>query len=480
MAAPIRSEPPDALTLARRIADGDLDPADAIAEARARIERDDPHVNAVVRLYDDIAPAQSGPFTGVPTLLKDLLAGEAGRPLTSGAKLLAGFVAPQSTAMVERLRAAGLVVIGRTNTPEFGMMVTTEPALFGPCRNPWSPAHTAGGSSGGAAAAVAAGMVPLAHATDGGGSIRIPASCCGCFGFKPSRGINPLEPACTDMLGVLTAEHVITRSVRDSAVLLAATGDVPDAPDGVAAQLASLHRPPPPLRIRVVDRIWNPAAPHPDVAASLRGAADLCESLGHRVEVGPLPGREIEVAAAFADFYCDQAHQTLDALGRLFGRRIRPDDVEPLTWAMAERGSVFNTRARLATLDRLLDAQAAVTAAFADFDVLLTPTLATPPIAIGRLNGQRSDIEAVFAERLAFAPNTALFNITGQPAMSLPLGLSADGLPIGAQCVAATGQDWLLMRLARSLEPQFVQAGGCGPGPAEAGRGGPGYCAPCT
>ena len=460
MAATRPTDMPDALELARRIRAGTLDGAALLAGTRARIQRRNRAVNAVVRLYDDVVPAGDGPFAGVPFLLKDLLAAEQGRRLTAGARLLADFRSPYTTEMVRRLRKAGLVTLGRTNTPEFGMMVTTEPALFGPCRNPHGVAYTAGGSSGGAAAAVASGMVPMAHATDGGGSIRIPAACCGCFGFKPSRGVNPLDPQFVDMLGGLTAEHVITRTVRDSAALLATVGEVPDAPAGLAAQLDSLERPPSGLRIRVVDGIWSTAAPHPDVARVLRRTADRLAALGHRVERGELPGRGLDVARAFTDFYCAQAHQTLDALGRARARTVSADEVEPLTWAMAEVGARANTRARLAVLDRLLDAQRAVNAAFGGFDVLLTPTLATPPIPIGRLTGSRTDVDAVFADRLAFAPNTALFNITGQPAMSLPLGRSAEGLPIGMQLVAGMGRDWLLMRLARSLEPDFEDARG--------------------
>ena len=448
----------DALGLAHLIRSGALSATELAADTRTRIESLNPSLNAVVRLYDEahiaraIAVAPDGPFTGVPFLLKDLLAGERGQLLTSGSRVLASFRAAHDTQMVERLRRTGLIIIGRTNTPEFGMMVTTEPVLFGPCRNPLDPDHTPGGSSGGAAAAVASAMVPMAHASDGGGSIRIPASCCGVFGFKPSRGVNPLEPEYTDLLGGLTAEHAITRSVRDSAALLAATGRLQGAPTDLDDLLDVLDHPPPRLRIRVLDRLWSTKDPHPDVQAVLEETITRCEDLGHLVTPGDLPGSDRATVDAFASFSFAQAHQTLQTLGQLRGHPIEPGEVEPLTWSLADRGSYLNTISRFTAIHHLESAAAAVRASFSDFDVLLTPTLAAPPLPIGVLHGGRDDLDALLEEKRDFAPNTALFNVTGQPAMSVPVGMSREGLPIGMQFVAPALEDLLLMRLARSLE----------------------------
>jgi len=411
-------------------------------------------LNAVVRIFDDaIVGNPEGAFAGVPLLLKDALDAVAGDLLTSGSRAMSAWRARHHSVHVRALLEAGFTLIGRTNTPEFGMMTTTESILHGACRNPHDVSRTPGGSSGGAGAAVASGMVPIAHATDAGGSIRIPASCCGVFGLKPSRGLT--HTGAEDVLGGLTSTHAVTRSVRDSAMLLAATSSSFGAPPGEEPRAwveRSLDRPPDALRVLVVDRVWWDGAPQPEVAAVLHDAASHLAAIGHRVEQGVLPGCDEETLRAFETFYASNAHELFVGLGAQRGRAIESHEVEPFTWALAERGAGLRAVERFTAVAALYDMAAEVLAMWSDCDVVLTPTSRTPPLLVGALNGRSSDVDAVLEAKRAFAPFTALFNITGQPAAGVPFGMSSGGLPLGVQLVGAPSSDLLLLRLAKQLE----------------------------
>lgn len=472
----------DALGLAELVRRRQVTPIDLIESAIARIESLNPRLNAVVHeVYDRArrqaaAPLPAGPFAGAPFLLKDLLAMDAGVPSTGSCRFLSAWVPDHDSELVRRYKAAGLVILGKTNTPEMGILPTTEPELRGPTRNPWDLARTPGGSSGGSAAAVAARMTPMAHGNDGGGSLRIPASCCGVFGLKPTRGRNPLGPDLGEVWHGLAAEHALTVSVRDSAALLDATaGPDPGAPYAAPPcerpYLQEVGREPERLRIAFTTRSLFGRAVHADCAAATSDAARLCERLGHDVEEGEPPLDGEALGKAFLVLLAAETAAEIAQAGFLLGRRPAPSGFEAGTWFLGQVGRVF-TAAELATAVRQLHhAGRAIAGWFERHHLLLTPTVASPPPMLGALGPRSSDLVALavlrglplgFAlkkalDRLAgdafeFAAFTEIANITGQPAMSVPLHWNAQGLPIGVQFVGRFGDEATLFRLAGQLE----------------------------
>jgi len=474
----------DALALADLVRRREVSPRELVAESIARIERHNPALNAVVHPMFDAAvkaadgPLPQGPFTGVPFLLKDLLAWYEGEPITSGSRLYRGFRAPHDSEVVKRYRQAGVVVVGKTNTPELGITPFTESTFLGPARNPWNPAYTTGGSSGGSGAAVASGMVPMAAGGDGGGSLRIPASCCGVFGMKPTRGRVPWGPDQGELWRGAVVEGVISRSVRDSAAML----DAISGPDVGAPYWAEpperpyareVGAPPGKLRIAFTDSPMLGHTVHEDCKVALRDAVTLLESLGHEcVEAAPPLERE-PFNRAFLVMVCAEIKADLNDAAALIGRSVARDDVEFATWALSLlAGSV--SAGEYASSMRVLQRAARRIGAFHEaYDVWLTPTLAMPPFIIGALQpppGEARLLRALGALRAGgllyrmgavdqaadkvfdFIPYTPIANMTGQPAMSVPLSWNAAQLPIGVHFTAKFGDEATLFRLAAQLE----------------------------
>jgi amidase len=454
----------DALGLAELVRTRQVSPAELLDATFARIARWNPHIHAVVASMEDEARAAAaapgdGPFAGVPFLIKDLLAAVKGVPLRGGSALLDGYVPPHDSELVARYRRAGLVLCGKTSTPELGILPTTEARVYGePCRNPWDLSRSTGGSSGGAAAAVAAGIVPAAHASDGGGSIRVPASACGVFGLKPTRGRNPLGPDVGDVIGGLGVEHVVSRTVRDSAALLDATQG-PDvgapyvAPAPERTYLEETRLPPRPLRLGLVTRSPLDGPVHPSCVAAATRAARLCEGLGHRVEerVIGVPGPMM--FDAFMAIWSSGLAMTVEAFALVRGVPSTDPPLEPLTKALLAAGRRVPAWRYLLSWGFLHRVSRAIQAAhFVDLDGLITPTLAEPPPPLGSFAGTDDDPLAGMKRAAAFTPFTALANITGQPAMSLPLHVDETGLPVGVQVVGRFGDEGTLFRLAAQLE----------------------------
>jgi amidase len=428
-----------------------------------RIERLNPVINAVVTpMYEQARTAATGelpqgPFAGVPFLLKDLVASYAGVRMTSGSTFTRDFVPDYDSELVARLKRTGLIILGKTNTPEFGILPTTESRLFGPSRNPWDTGRTTGGSSGGSATAVAAGLVPMAHAADGGGSIRIPASCCGVFGLKPTRARNPLGPDYGDMASGLLTEHAVTRSVRDSAALLDATSgpDVGDpywAPPPVRPFLQEVGADPGRLRIAFTTTAATGAPVHADCVSTVRQAVSLCADLGHEVvETAPVVPGEL-VTQAFITLWSAMCAWSIDGLTLLTGRTPAPDQFETLTWALYEMGRQQSASAYLLAVTALQRVARDIARFFVDYDVWLTPTLPEPPVPLGSFDSTpENPLQGLF-RAAAFVPFTPICNFTGQPAMSVPLFWNADGLPVGTQFIGRFGDEATLFRLAAQLE----------------------------
>jgi amidase len=474
----------DATGQAELVRRGEVSALELVESAIARIERINPRVNAVIHRMDEsarraaAAPLPDGPFRGVPLLLKDLVSTVAGEPFRCGSRFLAGYVAPHDSELVLRYRRAGFVLLGKTNTPEFGLTPFTEPALFGPTLNPWDTTRTAGGSSGGSAAAVACGMTPVATGGDGGGSIRIPASCCGLFGMKPTRGRVPTGPDFGEIWHGAVVEHVVSRSVRDSAAILDATAG-PDpgapysAPEPARPFREEVGREPGRLRIAFTDRPWLGHEVDAECAAALRETARLLEGLGHAVEeAGPAfdgPG----FARAFLTMICGELRGDIEEAEAVLGRRARAADFEPATWALGLLGRATPAGSFARAVRALQRTAREIAPFFERYDVLLTPTVSRPPVPTGALQplpGERLLLEllggvgsgrllraAGVLEQTAdkvfdFIPWTPVINATGQPAMSVPLCRSRDGLPVGMHFVARYGEEATLYRLAAQLE----------------------------
>ncbi len=452
----------DALGLAELVRNGQCSPGELLDEALRRTELLNPKLNAIVVRLDDLAKDQldnlpNGPFRGVPFLLKDLYVSLAGAPLSNGSKAFRDQVPTHDSYITERYRRAGLVIFGRSASPEFGLTTTTESQLFGATRNPWNLTHTSGGSSGGASSAVAAGILPAAHASDGGGSIRIPASCCGLFGLKPSRGLVSMAPEAAEGWGGMSCHHAITRSVRDSAALLDAVagntaGDPYSAPHFPSTFLSATKRPPHSLRIALTTTPFTDVDSHPECVQAAETAAELCRELGHEVvEARP----EVDAEALSRAARVVVATNTAAALhkrGNELGRPLKADDVEPITWGNAQTAQRFSALDYLSAIETVHDTGRKVGNFLERFDVLLSPTMPAPPQPIGALALDHQNPQEYLINLKNTIGFTQLFNAAGAPAMSVPLATSTSGLPIGIQFGAALGHDDLLFALAAQLE----------------------------
>ncbi|MBM4454567.1 MAG: amidase [Chloroflexi bacterium] len=452
----------DATAQAELVRHKEVTPAELVEASIARIERLNPRLNAVATpMYEqarDTARGKlpKGPFTGVPFLLKDMVASYAGVPMTLGSRFTRDMTPTTDSELVTRLKRAGLIILGKTNVPELGLLPTTEPRLFGSCLNPWDTSRIAGGSSGGSAAAVASGMVAMAHGNDGGGSIRIPASCCGVLGLKPTRGRNPLGPNFGDIMSGLVAEHALTRSVRDSAALLDATsgqdiGDPYWAPPPKRSFLKEVGKSPGRLRIAFSLKAADVSI-HPDCVKAVQTAAELCAELGHDMEETAPEYDGTMVGKSFMTIWAAGCTCTIDAASAALRRKPAPDDFEPGTWAIYQIGQKVTGSGYLQALTAMQSVSRQVARFFTEYDVWLTPTLAEPPLPIGSFDCPPDD--PLHAQRLAasFCPFTPICNITGQPAMSVPLYWNQDGLPIGTHFIGRFGDEATLFRLAAQLE----------------------------
>lgn len=455
----------DATGQAALVRAGEVTAAELVEHAIARIEALDPLLNAVVTPMFDAGLAASadglptGPFTGVPFLVKDLAAEVAGTRFTEGSRFLAGNVSTRDQELVRRHRRAGLVIIGKTNTCEFGLRPICEPALFGATRNPWNPERTTGGSSGGSAAAVASGMVPIAHANDLGGSIRFPASCCGLFGLKPTRARNPLGPEYGDVVNGMAVEHALTRSVRDSAALLDATsgpavGDPYWAPPPARPFAEEVTTEPGRLRVAFSDVTPEGRPVDPECVAALHATAKLCEQLGHDVVEATPPGLDTpEFGEAIVGMYSGATQWIIGYWARRVGREPGPDDIEPFTRGLWELSRGLSAGDYLLGVEHLQRVTRDLARFLETYDVWLTPTTSSRALRIGELDAPPTDPFAtaeVSANFVAFPAVVA--NVSGHPAMSVPLYWSGDGLPIGAHFLGRFGDEATLFRLAGQLE----------------------------
>jgi amidase/6-aminohexanoate-cyclic-dimer hydrolase len=453
----------DGLGLAELVRRRAVSPAELLEAAVAAVEARNHDVNAVVnRLYDQARAAiaaglPAGSFTGVPYLLKDLGAHYQGAVTSYGGLLFKDFVVDHNSELTARLKRAGLVIFGKTNTPELGLASSTEPRLFGPTRNPWSLAHSAGGSSGGSAAAVAAGMVPMAHATDGGGSIRIPASACGLFGLKPTRARTPLGPDQGEGWGGASVAHAVTRTVRDSAALLDATsgpdlGDPYWAPPPARPFLEEIGRDPGRLRIAITTTPWNGQAVDAECAKAARAAGHLCESLGHHVEEASPVVDAAALGAATLVVIGANLRAALEARAAALGRTLQPEDVERITWIRAMDGHTARAADYARAIAVMHRTGRVVAPFFRRFDVLLTPTMCRPPHSLGVIDMMTTDEVGYGQAVLGTIAFTSVWNACGNPAMSVPLAWSRAGLPIGVQFVGGFGDEATLLRLGAQLE----------------------------
>jgi amidase len=453
----------DGLGLAELVRKRVVTAKELLAAAVERIEARNPTINAVVnRMYDRAEAAiaaglPEGPFTGVPYLLKDLGVYYTGAVTSSGSAFFRDAVADHDSEIVARIKRAGLVIMGKTNTSEFGLSPSAEPKLFGPTRNPWNAERTAGGSSGGAAAAVACGMLPAAHGTDGGGSIRIPASCCGLFGLKPTRARTPMGPDLGENWSGSSVGHAVTRSVRDSAALLDATAgpDVGDpywAPPPRRPFLAEIGAEPGRLRIAVATKPWSGHPVDPECLDAVAQATKLCADLGHHLEeASPVVDEELH-SQARRIIRAANTRATLEARGKRLGREVRPDDVETITWLTAEIARKLTAADYAWAIRAAHQIGRVVGRFFTQYDVLLTPTMCHPPPKLGPLGMSGPDPDVYWKAHPRAVAFTALFNTAGNPAMSVPLSWSTDGLPIGVQLAAGFGEEATLIRLAAQLE----------------------------
>ena len=466
----------DATAQADLVRRGEVSAFELVEHAIACIVRLNPQLNAVIHARFDAARAEaqqivagSAPFAGVPFLVKDLLCTTAGDPIHFGTRVLrdAGMCAPTDSYLTTKLRAAGLIILGRTNTPELGTLPTTEPDAYGPTRNPWNLAHSTGGSSGGSAAAVAAGLVAAAHANDGGGSIRIPASECGLVGLKPSRGRTSFGPDLGDSINGLVCEGVVTRTVRDTAGLLDAIagrmpGDPYSAPPPTRPYVREVGAAPGRLRIGVdTEPPGDLGSCHREAVAAVERAAALLSSLGHHVdEAHPEALDDPEMTRHFSTMYATNTAWLLDQLRTYTGRTVTADDVDPLNWALAEAGRACPATQLLETIHWLHGYTRRVASWWeSGFDLLLTPTLPEPPPLLGHFRPDPVDPLVAGFRATAFAAFTMHFNTTGQPAISLPLHWTPDGLPVGIQLVAPYDGEDLLLRVAAQLEEAQPWAG---------------------
>ncbi|GAB2763770.1 amidase [Rhabdobacter roseus] len=475
----------DAVGLADLVRRGEVTPHELLENALVLAEKINPRLNAIVqphyeegRKMVEALPAEA-PLRGVPFLVKDLSIEWAGTPMRSGSKGYLKYISSQDGNYVKRCKKAGLVLFGKTNTPELGLTPFTEPTLFGPARNPWNPDHSAGGSSGGSAAAVAAGIVPAATASDGGGSIRIPASCCGLFGLKPSRGRISLAPLTGESWAGAVAEGTVTRSVRDSAALLdVLNGYEPGDP----YQIQVPERPYAEEVLREVGKLrigFSAQHPYPGLSldaecvAAVYKAARLLESLGHEVVEVPLPYSADVFKEAFLPMIVGETAAALRIMGDWLARPVKADDVEPNTWLLAQMGEVFTAADYAYALGKWNQLARGMAHFHQQYDVFLTPTLSRPPIRIGALQNSTQEnvalrvlqttggyrflkgssvVDQLVEKTFGYIPYTPIANMTGQPSMSVPLHWTESGLPVGMMFTGRMGEEGLLFRLAGQLE----------------------------
>ncbi|HTK80585.1 MAG TPA: amidase family protein [Rhizomicrobium sp.] len=453
----------DALALAELVRNRDITPGEVVREAIARAERHNPALNAIVfKAYEHALQhangnSPEGPLAGVPMLLKDMRGDCVGMPTRSGSRLVRGVPADHDCTLVARYKAAGLNPIGKTNVPEFGILPTTEPKLYGAAHNPWDLDRTPGGSSGGSAAAVAAGIVPIAHATDGGGSIRIPASCCGLVGLKVSRGRITQGPDAADSTSGLSVDHVLTRSVRDCATAL----DISCAPDFGDPYFAlppqgsyreGITRKPKRLRIAAATKGMNGRPFDPEIAAAVERTAKLCQELGHFVEEKLPPVEHEQMTMAFLTIWSSNTAYAVESFSRAAGVKPSLDVIEGITYGFWQAGLKITAVQHIAML-QFFHRLARVMADFHKaYDLWLTPTLGALPMKLGTVNIDETDPYKALMPMTGYVPFTAMQNATGQPAINVPLQWSESGLPIGVQFVGRSGDEMTLLQLAAELE----------------------------
>jgi amidase len=455
----------DAVEQAALVARGEVSPLELLEAAIERIERIDPVLKAVViRWFDharDTARTElpDGPFRGVPFLIKDLFAGYAGQPITNGNRALKkeGAISAADTTLVSRFRDAGLVIAGRTNSPELGSVPTTEPLAWGATHNPWDTSRSPGGSSGGAAAAVASGMVPFAHASDGGGSIRIPASCCGLVGLKPSQGRISLGPVRDET--ALSVELCVSRTVRDTATLLDAVrgpaiGDTVIAPAPARRYVDELGAEPGRLRIGLLDHHPQGGSVGPECADAARSVATLLESFGHTVErAWPQALEDTSLRVHFATLWCTNMGVGLRRFEEQIGRPLTADEFEPMNRVQADVAAHFTAVDYALAFSASTHFRRALQAWWADgWDLLLTPTVAELPVPLGTFVNDPDNPMAAVERAFQFIPFTPPFNMSGQPAINVPVVWTDAGLPVGVQLVAGYGREDVLLRVASQLE----------------------------
>ena len=456
----------DGLEMAERVRNGDVSAAELTEEAIRRAEAVNPQINAIVYdMYDHArelaGKASDGTFAGVPFVLKDMTSHYAGTPTHNGTRLLAD-VPPSDydSEIVKRFKRAGVITIGRTNTPELALAATTEPALFGPSRNPWDLDRTTGGSSGGSAAAVAARVVPIGHGGDGGGSLRMPGSCCGIVGFKPSRMRTPHGPDVSQIWESCCGEFVMTRSVRDSAFMLdEVAGQDVGAYYSTPAQERpfrdEIEREPGKLRVAFSRRGPDASETHADCIAAVEHAAKTLADLGHEVEEAA-PELPADLAEAFGDAFLGtiaiETARDVEELSELVGREVTEADLEPAIWSYMQYGHRFSGVDALRFRRTLHSIARVVGPFFEDYDVYVSPTLAKPPVPIGNIDMQVPDHNEFFGNMFTFMPFTSLFNVTGSAGVSLPVWWNDENLPIGCQFITRMGRDGLLLSLAAQIE----------------------------
>ena len=451
----------DMTGLAEAIATGEITAAEVVEFSLDRLDERNGAINALVAecgaraRREAGAGVANGPLHGVPFVVKDLHMNVAGMATGNGSRLFADAVARADSELVQRYRRAGLVIIGKTNTPEFGLNASTEPSLFGPTRNPRRLTHSVGGSSGGSAAAVSSGIVPAGQASDGGGSIRIPASACGLVGLKPSRGRVPAYPEQTLLAAPMSVHHALTRTVRDTAMLLdIGAGSVPGDPYVIAPPAKRyvdvVGTDPGRLRIGIATVMPSGDPVHPDCVAAARDVAAALSDAGHDV-VDEAPDFPVEQLLAGLQYLMavPMAVQVNARLAEL-GRSLHDDDLEPMTRAMYDRANHNSAGEYVEALRGLEQASTTLGGYFADHDLLLTPTLGTVVAPLGLLD--TTDPASIWQHGMSYSGLTSPFNVTGQPAISLPLGTDGSGMPVGVQLVASFGREDLLLQVASQLE----------------------------
>ncbi|RSD26834.1 amidase [Mesobacillus subterraneus] len=474
----------DGLGLAELVRRKEVKPIELAEEAIRLTDSMNPKLNAVInKMYEqarkDAGQQLAGPFAGVPMLLKDISQEIAGEPITAGSKAFLTYRAKADSEYARRLRKAGVVFLGQTNVPEFALVAVTEPAHYGPTRNPWNLGHTPGGSSGGSAAAVAAGIVPIAGANDGGGSIRIPAAYCGLFGLKPTRGRTPVGPNYGRAWQGASAEHVLTRTVRDSAAMLDALhghekAGAFSAPPFEGSYLEAAATPIN-KKLRIAFSVKSPIGTEVDADCreGVLKTVRLLESMGHQIEEVEAPVDGHKIATSYLTMYFGETAALLASLEEVLGRKATASDVEPTTWLLGLLGKATSAEEFVLSLREWDRAALKMETFHETYDLYITPTTAYPPAKIGELQPTQAEkflissagkmglggvlkkagiVDQIAQKNLSRTPFTQLANLTGQPAMSLPLHQTKDGLPVGVQFMAARGREDLLLQLAGELE----------------------------